>query len=130
LTVADRDERVERESPAALYNLRDAIDGDDVLDEIAALTRTLVTTAARGATFATVTTAVTTAATIAAATARAAAATTASALTATAATGAAASATAATATAATTAATTWSTAAARALGPLFRRRVSASAMCL
>ena len=36
LTVADRDERVERESPTALYDLGNAVDGDHVLDEIAA----------------------------------------------------------------------------------------------
>ena len=36
LPVADGDERVEREAPAALHDLRDAVDRDHVLDEIAA----------------------------------------------------------------------------------------------
>src|SRR5438046_8024230 len=33
LPVAYRDQRVEAEAPAALHDLRDAVDGDDVLDE-------------------------------------------------------------------------------------------------
>src|SRR5688500_7377291 len=37
LPVADSDERVEREAPAALHDLRHAVDRDHVLDEIAAL---------------------------------------------------------------------------------------------
>src|SRR6266699_1519476 len=37
LPVAHRDERVEAEAPAALHALRDAVDGDDVLDEPVAL---------------------------------------------------------------------------------------------
>ena len=36
LAIAHRDERVEREAPAALHDLRDAIDRDDVLDELGA----------------------------------------------------------------------------------------------
>jgi hypothetical protein len=32
LAVADSHQRVERESPAAFYNLGDAVDRDDVLD--------------------------------------------------------------------------------------------------
>ncbi len=34
LTVADSDKRVEREAPSALHDLGDAIDGDDVFDEL------------------------------------------------------------------------------------------------
>src|SRR5687768_6968125 len=36
LPIPDGDERVEREAPTALHDLRDAIDRDDVLDEVAA----------------------------------------------------------------------------------------------
>src|SRR6266536_2530415 len=37
LPVAHRDERVEAEAPAALHDLRDPVDGNDVLDEPVAL---------------------------------------------------------------------------------------------
>src|SRR6267378_2744062 len=37
LPVAHGDERVEAEAPAALHHLRDAVDGNDVLDEPVAL---------------------------------------------------------------------------------------------
>src|SRR5690242_15747400 len=37
LPVAHRDQRVEAEPPATLHHLRDAVDGDDVLDEAVAL---------------------------------------------------------------------------------------------
>src|SRR2546427_7311307 len=37
LPVAHRDERVEAEAPAALHDLRDAVDGNHVLDEPVAL---------------------------------------------------------------------------------------------
>src|SRR6516164_1339414 len=37
LPVADGHERIEREAPAAFHDLGDTVDGDHVLDEIAAL---------------------------------------------------------------------------------------------
>src|SRR3989442_1050061 len=39
LAVADRNQRVEAEAPAALHDLRDAVDRDDVLDHAVALAR-------------------------------------------------------------------------------------------
>jgi hypothetical protein len=42
LTVANRDEGIEREAPTTLHDLGHAVDRDDVLDEIATLARTLV----------------------------------------------------------------------------------------
>jgi hypothetical protein len=69
LPVANRDERVEREAAATLHDFRDAVDGDDVLDQIAlavaAIPATVVTTAtiaatSLGATLATLTASVAT----------------------------------------------------------------------
>jgi hypothetical protein len=59
LPIADRDQRIEREAPAAFHDLCDAIDRDDVLDEIATLTRALVAARAWTATFASAVTTVT-----------------------------------------------------------------------
>src|SRR4051812_14279534 len=67
--IADRDERVERKAPAALHDLRDAINGDHVLDEIATLARPLVAAALSAASFATAMAALTTAIAAAAVTA-------------------------------------------------------------
>jgi hypothetical protein len=80
LTVADGDERVEREAASALYDLGDAIDCDDVLDELGtafattAITITAAFTVAPSAATATLTVASATAALTASTTWRAASA--------------------------------------------------------
>src|SRR5439155_13113086 len=48
LSVADRDERVESEAPAALHDLGDAIDRDHVLDQAVALALPLAALVAAG----------------------------------------------------------------------------------
>jgi hypothetical protein len=111
LTVADGNESIERKAASALHDLRDAVDRDDVLYEIAALAAATivaaasVTTASAAATFAAAATAFTTAAalTTAATTAAATGATASATLTAT---------TTAAATTASTASTAWATTAA------------------
>jgi hypothetical protein len=134
LAVADRHERVERESPAALYDLGDAIDRDDVLDEVTALARALVAaTTTATSTFATaMTTAI--AATAFATAATGTAATASTTLAAATAAGTTASTTPATATATapaptTTTTTTTTTGTAAAAARTFRALLATCAMC-
>src|SRR5687768_8566736 len=93
LTVADGHERVEREAASALHDLRDAVDGHDVLDQVIALSLAAALTATTAITTAPAT-AVTAATAAWTATATTAAATRAAASTTAATTGAATSTTA------------------------------------
>src|SRR5687767_6959383 len=86
LPIPDGDERVEREAPAALHDLRDAIDRDDVLDEVAAFALPTRTAASITATAAAVASTASVAATASATTAAGTTGTTTTATTTTAAT--------------------------------------------